>query len=175
MTRMDPAADMELGRRPVPDWRLPSDLTRTPRTVLVLMVAFNWDLERCAGEAKAIARTLRGYPFKAAMHSKRQIAYIVQTHMDARQLLRHAGDTLNAGCVERAWAFTPGADVAANAPLDAFTEKVAEAWASVRNYNARLRVRRLPAHIFEREERLEGERGRVITRILDDHPLDRSR
>lgn len=171
--RMDPDADMGLTSAPraKAEWAVPP---KAPRTVLVVMVCFNYDFTHCGHEAQAVSRALRGYPIRAAMHSKRQIAYVVETHMTAPELMTFLKAPLSAGCIERAWVFTPGADVAANTPMDSFTEKVGQAWQSVRRYNARLRLRYLPASVFERSLPMaENAKGRIITRILDDHPLDR--
>jgi len=153
----------------------PAPRATRARTVIVVMVAFKWDLERCAREAMAIKRGLYGYPLHAAMHSKRQIAYIVEIDLTAAEVIERLREPLQAGCVERAWAFTPGADVAANEPLDAFTEKVAEAWRNVRRFNASRAYRRLPSSLFERTTPMDGDRGEVTTLILDEHPLRRGR
>lgn len=169
--RMDPDADMGFAvPKAKAEWAIPP---KAPRTVIVIMVAFNYDYSLCHHEAQAISRAMRGYPIRAAMHSKRQIAYILETHMSAGDIVKYLHAPLSAGCIERAWAFTPGADVAANQPLDSFTDKVAAAWTSVRRYNARLRLRYLPASIYERSVPMDDNpKGTVITRILDDHPLD---
>lgn len=172
-TRMDPEADM-LPAGLKPNWKASAEMPNSPRTVLVLMVAFNWDITNCEREAKAIARGLYGFPFRATLHAKRQIGYVVETHLNARQLVQRLDDALEQGCIQNAWAFTPGADVASVAQMDPLTDHIANAWASVRRYNQRLHLKRLPPHLFERTEPIPGEpKGTVITRILDRHPLDR--
>ncbi|RUT32630.1 hypothetical protein EMQ25_05640 [Arsenicitalea aurantiaca] len=144
--------------------------SKKPRTVIVLMVAFKYDLEHCPRESLAIGKSLWGYPLKAAMHSKRQIAYVVQTDLTAAQIMDRARSALSAGCVEQAWAFTPGADIASNLPLDALVDKVAEAWISVRRFNSRLK-RRIPPETFVTVTPMENAKGEIMTRILDEHPL----
>jgi hypothetical protein len=143
------------------------------RSVLVVMVAFKWDLELAGREAKAVARGLYGYPFTAAMHSKRQIAYIVQTDLTAQQLLARLSEPLAAGAVECGWVFTPGADAACSLPLEPMAEKITDAWREVRRFNARLPSRRNPQRLFDRVVEIDG--GTVTTKILDQHPLEARR
>lgn len=173
--RMNPEADMA-GREGIgaeSRRSLPRTTPGRPRTVLLLVVAVRWDLEYCAREVQAIARTLHGFPFRPAMHSKRQVAFVCQTDLSAVQLMARAAPSLSAGCVERAWAFTPGADIASNEQLDRLTDLVEEAWREVRRYNARIPKRKLPTETLHRVDRHEDGRGETITRILDDHPLER--
>jgi hypothetical protein len=149
---------------------LASRATRA-RTVLVVMAVFTYDVTHCPREAKSIARALYGYPFKAAIYAARMIGYIVQTDLTADEMMERVREPLAAGCIDRGWVFTPGADVASNLPLDPFVEKVADAWREVRRFNASPPSRRLPETIFAIARPIEGERGEVSTRILDHHPL----
>jgi hypothetical protein len=169
--RMDPEADMALGAAK-PGLRQKVVQPSAPRTVIVVMVCFKYGREHCGGDALAILRGMRGWPVNAAMHADRQIAYVVETHLTAQQMLNYLKEPLSAGSIDRAHAFTPGADVACSLPLDPLEEKVRRAWASVRRYNNKHRFRRLPSHIFDRVEPMAyGAKGTISTRILDDHPL----
>jgi|GEM_PF-6435729 len=110
---------------------------RPKRTVIVVMVAMKVDLENCKREAFAIAKALHGLPFKPAMHSKRQLAYVVQTSLTAKALMdRVRGPAENGeGLVENVWTFTPGVDVTGLLPFDSLTDHIRNAWMEVRKYN----------------------------------------
>lgn len=114
---------------------------RKPRTVLVLMVAVRWDIENCAREIQAITKRLKAWPLHAAMHSKRQIAYVVETDLTAKGLMDSLGFTAEVGCIENIWAFTPGRDIASLLTFDPLTERVQGAWANVRKWNDPQNVR----------------------------------
>jgi hypothetical protein len=168
--RMDPMADMMVGTTRSRRQISTAPRVKHARTVIVVMVAFKWDLELCSREAKAVARGLFGYPLGAAMHSKRQIAYVVQIDLSAEQVISRLREQLAAGCIENAWAFTPGADVAGILPLDALSEKVAKAWREVRQFN-KLFSREIKAALQQRVVPMANGRGETVTTILDDHPL----
>jgi len=142
------------------------------RTVIVVMVALKWDVEHCHREVKAISQALRGLPWRPALHGRRQIGFVIQSDVPAADVLGVVlKEALSAGCVERAWAFTPGADIACVEPMDALTDRVAEAWRAVRRHNAKF-SRLSKGWIFERREPMPDGRGETITTILDNHPLD---
>lgn len=110
---------------------------RPKRTVIVVMVAMKVDLENCRREAFAVAKALHGLPFKPAMHSKRQLAYVVQTALTSTQLMdrvRVAAEN-GEGLVENVWCFTPGVDVVGMLPFDTLTDHIRAAWAEVRKWN----------------------------------------
>jgi len=179
--RMDPDADMELTAlkrldSSRPNFRAKVNQPKQPRTVILIMVTFKYDYKAAPREVLAISRGLHGWPVHGVLHAERQVGYVVETHLNAQQMLDYLKGPLVAGCIERAHAFTPGADAAATMVLDPLAEKIAKAWASVRRYNAGLHLRRLPPTIFERSLPLADDpKGTVITRILDNHPLDRKR
>jgi len=134
--------------------------TRKTRTVLVLMVAVKWDIDKCAKEIMAITKKIQAWPYHPTMHSKRQVAYVIETDLNARGLMNSLGYTAEAGCIENIWAFTPGKDIASILPMDPFTERVQGAWANVRKWNDPQNVRPPKAgQIFINRGVKDSERG----------------
>ena len=133
---------------------------RKPRTVLVLMVAVRWDIDKCGREIMALSKRLQRWPFHPTMHSKRQVAYVIETDLTAKGLVDSLGHTSEAGCIENIWAFTPGKDIASIMPLDPLTERIQGAWANVRKWNDPKNMRPPKApQIFINRGIKDGERG----------------
>lgn len=105
------------------------------RSVFMIVIALNWDADLAFRQLQAITKKLHGLPFRPSMHSKRQIAYIVQFSGTAKQLMDRLGDTIEAGCVENAWVFTPGTNIVCKHPIDPLTDHVKDAWADVGKWN----------------------------------------
>lgn len=135
---------------------------RPRRTVIVVMVAMKVDLENCRREAYAVGKSLHGWPFKASMHSRRQLAFVVQTSLTAPKLMegvRTAAEN-GEGLVENAWCFTPGRDVVGMLPFDTLTDHVRAAWAEVGKWNNPQNVRPPKAgEIFVKRGVKDFERG----------------
>lgn len=110
---------------------------RPKRTVIVVMVAMKVDLENCRREAFAVGKSLHGWPFKASMHSRRQLAFVVQTSLTSTKLMEgvRAAAENGEGLVENVWCFTPGVDVVGMLPFDTLTDHVRAAWTEVRKWN----------------------------------------
>jgi hypothetical protein len=136
---------------------------RKHQTVLLVMVAFKWDLERCGSEIEKMKRSLGSHPVRAAMHAKRLIAFVVQTSLNSRDLMNRMGSSLRQGCVERAWVYTAGSDIVATDEVDPLTERVAAAWAEVRKplYTQNLRSPKA-GDIFVKRGIKDADRGTAV-------------
>lgn len=136
---------------------------RLTRSVRKITVTTKYDIENCHREVMNLRRKLDGFPVAAAMHSKRLIAFIVQTHLTSQQLMDSLGDTTEAGCFDRVWVETAGIDVVANLPLDPLTDRVKAAYASVRKWNSPENVRPPKAgQIFIKRGVKDGERNAAV-------------
>ncbi len=172
--RLDPDADMQTRggyggsvaiASPAPD---ASHGPRRPRTVIVLLVVFTYGMDKAVQDVQAINRALGKIKRRPVMHGDRQVAWVMETHFTAAQIMDLTRATLSRDCVASAWAFTP-ADVASVMPIDPFSDRVLEAWSSVRDWNRT--TPRLSPEAFTSTRGMPDGRGEVITRILDDHPL----
>ena len=136
---------------------------RKPRTVLLVMVCVKYNYEDCAKEVLNLSRRLQGLPFRPAMHSKRQIAYVVQTDLVSHELMDRLGDTVHAGCIERVWIFTPGQDVVSDLSPDPLADYIKAAWVNVREWNQAKNMRRpKPREIFEKRGIKDGDRRAAV-------------
>ncbi len=170
---LDIEADMALGRV---DAAKPKAIRpagpRRPRTVLVLMTVLRYSMDNAARDLMTVNKAMGSIKRRPVMHGDRTIGWVLETSLTADQVMQLTREALSRDCFANAWCFTPGADIASIMPLDPLTDRVAEAWSSVRDWNARLPIK-------QREELLaiarpiQDGRGVSATRILDDHPLAR--
>ncbi|KKB12381.1 hypothetical protein VE25_07465 [Devosia geojensis] len=145
--------------------------SRQKRTVHIIMVLFKFDTEHCQKEIGAIRHRLNGLRYKAAMQTRYAHAFVVQTHLTADELMDQVRPVVSTDCVpsiERAWCFTPGADIAASEVLDPLTDYVREAWEEVRRWNDPARHRKpSPTQIFERKAiKPEDRHSTIRSRLL---------
>jgi hypothetical protein len=173
--RMDVEADMTsragVGQR---DIAPPSKVTgkRAARTVIVVHVVFRYSIEQARQDILRINKAFGKIKRLPVLHGDRQCGWVCETQFTADQIMDLLRDCLSAGCVENAWAWTPGADIASILPLDPLTDRVREAWRNVRDWN-RAMPRRAADGFLATARPIPG--GTAITRVLDDHPLERSR
>lgn len=91
--------------------------------------------------SKAIVRAING-SVKAAMHSKRLIAFVCPTSLSATDLQTSIHEDLMRGSVEAAWLMTAPSDVVSRYPIDPLTDRIADAWKLVREQQAKAARRR---------------------------------
>jgi hypothetical protein len=169
---LDSEADMARGR--ADDAQKPKATRpagpRRPRTVLVLMAVLRYSMDNAARDLMAVNKAMGSIKRRPVMHGDRTIGWVLETHFNADEVMTLTRGALSRDCFANAWCFTPGADIASLLPLDPLTERVAEAWSSVRDWNARLPVKQRDALLAIARPMRDG-RGLSATRILDDHPL----
>jgi hypothetical protein len=141
---------------------------RHPRTVLVVNALFKYGMDKCRQDVIRINKAFGKVKRRPVLHGDRHCGWVLETHFTAEQIMGLLREALMADCIENAWVWTPGADVTSVMPLDPFTDRVREAWQSVREWN-RTVPKRPPETFFATSRRIEG--GTVATRILDEHPL----
>jgi hypothetical protein len=111
-------------------------------SVRLLLVATKFDIEEHAHEITKVGRAIQR-PFKPAMHSRRSIAFVIETEETSEQLVKRMRPVLNNDRFLNFWAFTPGSDIAGrdgvNDPLATY---VIGAHARVRQRNQSKNVRK---------------------------------
>ena len=72
--------------------------------VLVLQVIFKRDLDYCKDELIAISRAVAN-KFKRAMHTSRNMAYVITTPESEQELMNRLAFVLDKGCIEDCWCY----------------------------------------------------------------------
>lgn len=106
-------------------------------TVLLLRVAFRYELEKTANDIPRIHRAINRSWCYPAMHSKRAVAFVILAEESEKQLvdrIRPALDRITA--VENYWCHILSSNIAAkDGSADPLTIYVREAWQELRKRN----------------------------------------
>jgi hypothetical protein len=99
-------------------------------TVLLLRVAFKYEIERTANDISRIHRAINRSWCYPAMHSKRAVAFVILSEESERELVDRVRPTLDRITgIENYWCHIMASDVAAmNGDNDTLTCYVREAW-----------------------------------------------
>lgn len=116
------------------------------KQVLVLQIMFKRDLEYCADELRVIHRAI-AQTYKRAMHTSRNIGFVVTTSESSQELMSRLRSVLDEGPIEAMWCYSAPSDLVSNrGGLDSLETYIKLA-------NAEIGKRRNPEYVREIEVR----------------------
>lgn len=127
--------------------------------VLILQIMFKRDLEYCENELRIIQRAI-AQTYKRAMHTSRNIGFVVTTSESSKDLMDRLQSVLDEGPIEAMWCYSAPADlVSSRGGLDSLETYIKFA-------NAEIGKRHNPEYVREIEVRaprgqFQGAKNRI--------------